>query len=469
MSSTFLHPSLPPKPNFSTSEPQYAYDAEQPEASSSSAPPKPICATCNHECAKYTCPGCSIRTCSATCSSTHKSKTGCTGVRDKARYVPMKEYSWGKMMDDYTFLEEMGRKVGDWGKEIVRGGYSAGSATSRGRGNARGRGRGARGRGGGVGPVKTRRDILKMHLEVWDIDMELLPAGMEKRKANQSSWDTKNKTALLTIEFKFYKPKDPLAPSSEPRAPPFILTTTRNNVKSPLLTLIRSQLQERTSAKKEGSCPDWVKRLVFPDADDPESFTNPQCVMAAQLDPIATGRLQARPKKIYHSFDPTQTLVILLRHTHFVEFPTIEIWDEFLGPIVDEQGVLRRQQQEMPLKRRKMNPKAGRLAIAGLLGGYGSESDEVGENGEPQNMLAALGDYIESEEDEDAASLVEAEGHIGGLEDVDIGDLSDDEEEVEVDASVLLELMRKVREGEPWGVEEDEAVDWGDMDDGELE
>lgn len=98
-------------------------------------------------------------------------------------------------MDDYVFLEDMGRKVGDWGKEIVRGGYTSGAGNTRGRGDARGRGRGTRGRGrsntSGGGPPKTKRDILKMQLEVRDIDMELLPVGMERRTINQSTWDFK--------------------------------------------------------------------------------------------------------------------------------------------------------------------------------------------------------------------------------------------------------------------------------------
>ena len=36
-----------------------------------------------------------------------------------------------------------------------------------------------------------------MQLEMRDIDMELLPAGMERRKANQSSWDNKYVTHCL--------------------------------------------------------------------------------------------------------------------------------------------------------------------------------------------------------------------------------------------------------------------------------
>lgn len=193
-----VHPSLPPKPTFLNTEDssplhEYAHDAEQPEASSST-PPKPLCAMCTHEYAKYTCPGCSMRTCSAACSSSHKSRMSCTGERNKVTYVPMNDYTWGKMMDDYVFLEDMGRKVGDWGAEIVRGGYMAGNANGRGRGNLRGQGR-TRGRGrvgsGGSGQPKTKRDILKMQLEARDIEMDLLPVGMERRQLNQSTWDIK--------------------------------------------------------------------------------------------------------------------------------------------------------------------------------------------------------------------------------------------------------------------------------------
>jgi hypothetical protein len=82
-----------------------------PGTSSCSMCPKP---------AIYTCPGCTARTCSASCSSAHKTKTACTGTRNRAAYVPMNNYSLGSLMNDYTFLEDVGRKVGQWGQEIVR-------------------------------------------------------------------------------------------------------------------------------------------------------------------------------------------------------------------------------------------------------------------------------------------------------------------------------------------------------------
>jgi hypothetical protein len=107
----------------------------------------------------------------------------------------MKEYTWGSMMNDYTFLEEVGRRVGEVGKEIVKGGYSANGARHHDGTRARGRGTSTRGRGAGRdrgrGGGKTKRDLLKMQLEVRDVDVEFLPVDMKRRKANQSSWDSK--------------------------------------------------------------------------------------------------------------------------------------------------------------------------------------------------------------------------------------------------------------------------------------
>lgn len=117
----------------------------------------------------------------------------------------MNQYGYMALMNDYTFLEETGRKVGEWGREIVRGGYMGGSvAGRRGRGGMRASGRG-RGRGGmagsGGGKTRSKRDILKMQLDFREIEMELLPNGMERRILNQSTWDFKYALAFHCIYF----------------------------------------------------------------------------------------------------------------------------------------------------------------------------------------------------------------------------------------------------------------------------
>lgn len=93
----------------------------------------------------------------------------------------MNRYTHGTMMDDYVFLEDMGRRVSEWGQDIARGGYGALQ--------------GQRARGG-IRRGKTRsgtskRDILKSQLESRDIEMDLLPSGMERRTLSHSTWDSK--------------------------------------------------------------------------------------------------------------------------------------------------------------------------------------------------------------------------------------------------------------------------------------
>ena len=274
----------------------------------------------------------------------------------------------------------------------------------------------------------------------------------------------------MTIEFIFYKPKDPLAPSSQPRDPPFTLLTHRNDMKTPLLTLLRNRLQETGKSKKADAYPQWVRHLIFPDDEDPDGYTNPQCVMATRLDPLAYNRLTApsQSKRAHYAFDPTQTLSTLLRHTQFVEFPTIEVWDEFEGTIVDVQGMVT-QEEQRPQKRRRLNAKAGKVAIAGLIGGYGSSEDEDNEEEpeEPQNVLAALDEYSGSEGEGDPVSaLQDSKGDEGSD-----GSAYDSEADGGIDDVTLLEITRlaQAQGGESWAVEDDEVVDWGDMDDDEPE
>jgi hypothetical protein len=100
----------------------------------------------------------------------------------------MNEYGWGTMMNDYVFLEDVGRRVGEWGMEIGRGGFSV-RGSERGRGKGRGRGRGGK-VNRGANP-RTKQDVLKQQLEFRDIEIELLPAGMERKKLNKSMWDFK--------------------------------------------------------------------------------------------------------------------------------------------------------------------------------------------------------------------------------------------------------------------------------------
>ncbi|THH20138.1 hypothetical protein EW146_g1170 [Bondarzewia mesenterica] len=439
--------------------------AELPSASSSTTPP---CVICSQRAAIYTCPRCATRTCSLTCSTAHKANTGCSGLRHKAKYVPINEYGLGTLMDDYVYLEEMGRKVAEWGKEIVRGGYGAGQARGRARGGAMGARGGFRGRGrgrGGGGGQRTKRDVLMMQLELRDVDVDMLPPGMARRTLNQSTWDFKNKTALLTMEIRFHPPPNPMADPSHPQDPPYTLLTHRNDFNIPLLFLVQSQIRERTKAKRDRSFPSWLEPLVLPDQDVPDCFTPPQFFMPTSLDPLMTPALTSQHAKVgYYKLDATQKLSSLLRQKHFVEFPTIDVWEEgaFRGVVVDAQGGLTREGEVRAVKRRRLDVKAAKKAMNGLLGGYGSDGDE-----EESTSLTVLGGYVESDGDEDGDALDEVEGEDDALglgEDAQeyAGDGDSDEEVGPVDYVALLDIIQQTT---AQGDDGDDEIDWGDPED----
>ncbi|KAF8897251.1 hypothetical protein BD779DRAFT_362297 [Infundibulicybe gibba] len=337
--------------------------------------------------AKYTCPRCHVRTCSLTCTKAHKAHTGCSGKRDRAAYVPMREYGWGAMMRDYVFLEDVGRRVGDWGREIGRGGYGHGRGVAR-------------------GNTTSKRDGLKMELDMLDINLDLLPMGMERRKMNQSTWDHKTQTALLTLSITFHPPKDVFVHTPEPHT----ILTHRNNARTPLIDLLR--------AVKHSGMPTWALALVHPGTDgaDPTQFALPTCTMHA-------------PMRRYYSLSAAKPLFTALQHTSFVEFPEIAIWSvgDFSGTFVCPSGELARTGDgEVPRKRRRL----GKGALGGLVGGYGSDVEE--------KAVGPLGlglDEYGASDDEDAE-----------------GDTDD-----EVDPALLLRLLQEARD-------DSEVVDWGEDD-----
>lgn len=290
--------------------------------------------------------------------------------------------------------------------------------------------------------------MIKLHLEARDIEMELLPPGMERTKSNQSFWDFKNKVAMLTIEFKLHAPANVLTPSKDT---PFIMLTHRNDMNTPPLTLIRKHI----STAKKNNNPSWTKSLVLPDTDSPESFTMPYFVMRVPRDVCPTAELITRPgRPVYYRFDPVQPLFTQLKDTRFVEFPTIEICEEFNGTVVDAAGITSHVGEEQPrAKRRKLTSRTSRVALSGLLGGYGSGEDEQVEVPDKTPVLVEYTDSVSEEETE------MSRGESSGLEERD-------EEDVRVDPATLLELLHEARNSGKWT--QDEDVDWGEDSEGDT-
>ncbi|KZT74288.1 hypothetical protein DAEQUDRAFT_720449 [Daedalea quercina L-15889] len=327
-----------------------------------------------------------------------------------------------------------------------------------------------------------------MQLDLRDIEMEMLPNGMERRILNQSTWDFKNRTALLTIELKFHPPPDPLQPSSQQTRLSFSLLTHRNALERPLLEVMRSQVAERKKSKKGDPFPAWISSLIFPDPDDPEGFNMPVCVMRTPLDPLAALNARHGPRpghvrcEAFYKLDPAEPIGANLKHKNFVEFPTIEIWEDssFHGTIVDDQGSVQREAEEPAPKRRKMSVREGKKAINGLLGGYGSE--EEGEETEEKKVLGLLGGYAGSDDEDQIDGKTDARLQVGvtspyddGLLDEDAeGETDDEAEAAPEDLAVLLEQLRKAgalrdpgADGQLEGMVDgdEEQVDWGESGD----
>lgn len=72
-----------------------------------------LCEVCDFSEAKYTCPKCEVKTCCLRCLNIHKKELDCNGIRDKTKFIPIRNMTKMDFMSDYTFLEECTRYVAD--------------------------------------------------------------------------------------------------------------------------------------------------------------------------------------------------------------------------------------------------------------------------------------------------------------------------------------------------------------------
>lgn len=370
----------------------------------------------------------------------------------------------------------------------------------------------------------SKRDLLKMELDFRDIEMDMLPVGMEKRTLSQSTWDATyvfalhvykefvpitvlssnifgdlTDTTLLFSPSSSYSilPPDPYAPSNQPPEPPFRYLTHRNGLNETISQCIQARLTERAKSKKEKQTPPWLHEQVIPDSSDPDAFQPPTCVMPTLLDPLAS--LQSRPSALrpghitrhgHYKLGFDDTLEAALKNKQFVEYPTIEIWekDAFTGTIVDVGGaVMLGEGDERKPKRRKLGVKEGKKAITGLLGDYGSDKEdgEVQQMEEEKNVFDMLAGYAESDEEEaEKRQRLSLPSHLDGNElgDEDAEGETDDEMDYEdeageeTSAEELVTMLQKLRgagalrdpagEGRlPGSMEYDDRLDWGDSED----
>lgn len=129
------------------------------------------CDVCQKEPSKYTCPNCSIHSCSLTCSKTHKEHFKCSGERSKNHYVSLQNFTYSDLMSDYTYLEDIGRKADTIARDLTTKGLKP-------------------------IPKRMRKDevfstqhkyknkMLIRQAKFRGVDLRLLPEGMQRRAQN---------------------------------------------------------------------------------------------------------------------------------------------------------------------------------------------------------------------------------------------------------------------------------------------
>ncbi|CAN1343846.1 Box C/D snoRNA protein 1 [Linum perenne] len=139
-----------------------------------------LCVECQEKQSKYKCPGCSLRTCSLPCVKSHKLRTGCSGKREVAPFIPISQFDDNTLLSDYNFLEEV-KRVADAGQRM----------RSQLRAYPQYR-------------LPHHLKCLKSVASSRKTNLMLLPSGMSRRDKNQTRYDQRKKLILWTVEWRFH-------------------------------------------------------------------------------------------------------------------------------------------------------------------------------------------------------------------------------------------------------------------------
>ncbi|CAD5123048.1 DgyrCDS11429 [Dimorphilus gyrociliatus] len=136
------------------------------------------CEVCNEKQSKYTCPKCSVRTCSLECVKQHKKAVDCDGKRDKTAYLSLDKFNDNVLYSDYYFLEDVNRAV----ENSERGPRHSNRLK-----------------------LPEKRERLCKNAKKIGVTLEFLPKGMAKNRRNKSFYnnefmgDTKLKEAFTNF------------------------------------------------------------------------------------------------------------------------------------------------------------------------------------------------------------------------------------------------------------------------------
>ena len=138
------------------------------------------CEVCAAGAAKYKCPRCFVQTCSLACVKRHKAEQECSGVRNKAEYRSLTDFTDNDMRSDFHFLTDVERVADTAHREA----YKA---------------------------KLMLRPQLPNHLKnlvrqasFRAVALQIMPATLQRRKDNTTFFNHKTKDMLWRIELVFH-------------------------------------------------------------------------------------------------------------------------------------------------------------------------------------------------------------------------------------------------------------------------
>lgn len=160
---------------------------EEASSSSSSNENCDICALNKH---KYKCPRCAMRTCSLVCCKKHKLDTGCSGQRDKTKFVSKEEFNELTILNDYRFLEEQARLIDSAHRDPL---VSAAASTP----------------GGSCFTQNSFYDNLRKFVYgSFGICLKYMPPESTRHKLNRTKFNRNAKTVSWSLELVFHANDD---------------------------------------------------------------------------------------------------------------------------------------------------------------------------------------------------------------------------------------------------------------------
>ncbi|XP_071802200.1 box C/D snoRNA protein 1-like [Asterias amurensis] len=225
------------------------------------------CEVCEQISPKYKCPRCGVKTCSLHCVKRHKSTQDCSGVRDKAAFVTIKNFTDRHLLNDYRFLEDVDRKA-----------YSAVTDEA-----------------SKQHQYTNKYQQLSRNCKSRKVWLSLLPPVFSRHKENTSYFQRKEKTIYWRVHWKF--------PQSDAE---FVNKSVSE--KLPLIEILASYLDP---VKGDPVRRQRLKRYCQ------EGLDNLRLFMKDEGRPANSVR--------YHELDVKDTLCGNLTYKSVIEFPTIHV------------------------------------------------------------------------------------------------------------------------------------------------